>query len=55
MAHFKQDGKLAPYMTRPSPPSFGQGFTSKGFLKCDGCVASDYMFNQTYPAWFFFP
>ncbi|XP_060784206.1 histone-lysine N-methyltransferase 2C isoform X2 [Neoarius graeffei] len=24
-----QDGKLAPYMTRPSPPSFGQGFTNE--------------------------
>lgn len=29
---FIQDGKLAPYMTRPSPPSFGQGFTSKLFI-----------------------
>ncbi|XP_036452981.1 histone-lysine N-methyltransferase 2C isoform X2 [Colossoma macropomum] len=24
-----QDGKLAAYMTRPSPPSFGQGFTNE--------------------------
>ncbi|XP_047675166.1 histone-lysine N-methyltransferase 2C isoform X3 [Tachysurus fulvidraco] len=25
----QKDGKLAPYMTRPSPPSFGQGFTNE--------------------------
>lgn len=48
MTPFIQDGKLAPYMTRPSPPSFGQGFTSKcfGLFFKMWCTANDCMCDQ---------